>query len=601
MAGTKNCFVIMPIRKPGTEEYEHYRALRDTVIEPVIKELGYKVTRADDVAKGGAITADIVRRLTTADLVVADLTDLNANVFYELGIRHALRGQGTVMMVDTEKSTIPFDLKPYRIIEFSPDLRGVEKLRSMLVNFAKAAATGEASDGSKDNPVHDFLPSLPDNIFSHAKGSTEGDLREENARLKTALDRYGIEPAGTIQAESIVDVISLTLGKAQRGELPVDLANQARTLAHEEKRVDFLGILMQLVNGSSFAVSANTWMTLASDALALDLPDVAIKLQERALELRPNDQNFKRHLLGTLAHSEDPRDRERAREELGNLLGIRVEDGGVILPDHVDDAFAIMLDAYHRDGLDDAALKITKALVEKLPDNTVVLRNHARALNQTGKRDASLEYYSRAVTTPGVDASSAAWLGSAMATRGRQVDAIEAHVRACEIDPDDSEHYADAAAVIASALRSQEIGGGDIGRMLPTEITKLTMVDFLVAAFSCPIMGSDTLVSVQSAAQVGEIDPVLQKALVAMRSGMQGPVDGNEFSSHQATVDGREIKRMSRRERVELLRSIYPVLASDLTKIPNNKLRRRTPSMRSLTTCSAPGKRTFGLGFSLAN
>jgi hypothetical protein len=183
---TATCFVIMPIRKEGTEEFQYFRALHDTVITPALKELGYQVTRADDVAALGSIAADVVKRLAIADIVIADLSDLNANVFYELGIRHALRGQGTIMIVDTSRTDVPFDLKPYRVIEFTPDLRGIEKLRSLLVTFVRAIQ-GEVPDPAKDNPVHDYLPSLPDDIYHNVQGSIEGELREEVARLRVAI------------------------------------------------------------------------------------------------------------------------------------------------------------------------------------------------------------------------------------------------------------------------------------------------------------------------------------------------------------------------------------------------------------------------------
>lgn len=165
----------MPIRQEGTEEFQHFRALHDTVIAPALKELGYEVTRADDVASVGSIAGDVVRRLATADVVIADLSDLNPNVFYELGIRHALRGQGTIMIADITRTDVPFDLRPYRVIEFTPDLRGIEKLRGSLVTFVRAIQ-GEVPDPAKDNPVHDYLPSLPNDIYSNVQGSIEGEL-----------------------------------------------------------------------------------------------------------------------------------------------------------------------------------------------------------------------------------------------------------------------------------------------------------------------------------------------------------------------------------------------------------------------------------------
>ena len=221
---------LMPIRKEGTEEFQYFRALHDTVITPALKELAYEVTRADDVASVGSIAADVVRRLATADIVIADLTDLNPNVFYELGIRHALRGQGTIMIVDKNRTDIPFDLKPYRVIEFTSDLRGIEKLRTSLVTFVRAIQ-GEVPDPSKDNPVHDYLPSLPLDIYSNVQGSIEGELREEIARLRDYLRRHGVELEEFKIEHDADNIVALALAQAERGNFQLTWSRR-RTSMH---------------------------------------------------------------------------------------------------------------------------------------------------------------------------------------------------------------------------------------------------------------------------------------------------------------------------------------------------------------------------------
>src|ERR1035437_2086613 len=133
--GNKVCFVIMPIRHEGTTDYDHFRALYNE-LSPPIANRGYRVVRADDIQRGGAITKDILLALAQADLVVADLTDLNPNVFYELGVRHSLRGKGTVLIVDEVRTPdVPFDLGAYRVIKFRAELTGLAKLRAALDSY----------------------------------------------------------------------------------------------------------------------------------------------------------------------------------------------------------------------------------------------------------------------------------------------------------------------------------------------------------------------------------------------------------------------------------------------------------------------------------
>lgn len=149
----KQCFVIMPI---GSEEdYEKYKDIYECVIKEAVEGAGLelKCIRADEVSKSGAIIKDIMKRLYEADVVIADLSGLKANVCYELGVRHALKG-GTIMIVDNIES-IPFDLKPYRVLEYSTTLRGIHNFKQDLKRFLQAALDDPRG---ADNPVLDFLP-----------------------------------------------------------------------------------------------------------------------------------------------------------------------------------------------------------------------------------------------------------------------------------------------------------------------------------------------------------------------------------------------------------------------------------------------------------
>jgi tetratricopeptide (TPR) repeat protein len=149
----KQCFVIMPI---GSEEdYEKYKDIYECMIKEAVTGAGLELQciRADEVSKSGAIIKDVIKRLYEADVVIADLSGLNPNVCYELGVRHALKG-GTIMIVDDIES-IPFDLKPYRVLEYSTTLRGVYEFGQKLKAFLEAAL---GDPRGADNPVLDFLP-----------------------------------------------------------------------------------------------------------------------------------------------------------------------------------------------------------------------------------------------------------------------------------------------------------------------------------------------------------------------------------------------------------------------------------------------------------
>src|SRR6266404_6178668 len=112
------------------ENYEVYLNRYTNIIKPAIesyKDKGTRVfdaVRADFITKTGSINKSVIQHIYNAYLVIADLTDLNANVFYELGVRHALRN-GTIL-VALEGTKLPFDIGDLRSV-FCKDRVGAER------------------------------------------------------------------------------------------------------------------------------------------------------------------------------------------------------------------------------------------------------------------------------------------------------------------------------------------------------------------------------------------------------------------------------------------------------------------------------------------
>jgi len=150
----KRCFVIMPFGINGTPEYERNLGIYQDMIKPVVNKCGYKAIRADEMEHPGNITRDIIEHLYESDLVVADLSGKNANMYYELGVRHALHRYGTILISRTGEF-LPFDIASYRAIFYSTELKGSELFRKELESRIKAFE-GRQSEQT-DNPVHDIL------------------------------------------------------------------------------------------------------------------------------------------------------------------------------------------------------------------------------------------------------------------------------------------------------------------------------------------------------------------------------------------------------------------------------------------------------------
>jgi hypothetical protein len=114
----KRCFVAGPLGSPESQERSHADWLLQGIIQPVFAQHfpEFFVERADQITAPGMIDSQVINRLLEAELVIIDMTFQNANAFYEMGIRHMKRLPTIHMYL--EGQTIPFDVKPYRALEF---------------------------------------------------------------------------------------------------------------------------------------------------------------------------------------------------------------------------------------------------------------------------------------------------------------------------------------------------------------------------------------------------------------------------------------------------------------------------------------------------
>src|ERR1700757_2479509 len=114
------CFVLMPFgKKPDTTGVMiDFDAVYKELIAPAIKEAGLESIRADEEMAGGIIQKPMFERLILCPFAVADLTTANANVFYELGVRHAVRPWSTVALFYSGGARLPFDVADLRALPY---------------------------------------------------------------------------------------------------------------------------------------------------------------------------------------------------------------------------------------------------------------------------------------------------------------------------------------------------------------------------------------------------------------------------------------------------------------------------------------------------
>jgi tetratricopeptide (TPR) repeat protein len=188
----KVCFVAMGFGKKM--DYQNSKEIDlDRIYTKVIKPLfeeeltGYKLIRADEIAGSSIIDVSMYALLLNADLVIADLTTLNPNAIYELGVRHAVRPFSTIMMVQSDNK-IPFDLEHSRYLTYEEigeelDEYEANKIKKSLNEFIKS------SEGNiVDSPLYTYLPNTePPKISDEEYNKFIQEAEESNDTIMKLL------------------------------------------------------------------------------------------------------------------------------------------------------------------------------------------------------------------------------------------------------------------------------------------------------------------------------------------------------------------------------------------------------------------------------
>jgi tetratricopeptide (TPR) repeat protein len=155
------CFVLMPFgrKSDGTRTNIDFDAVYQQLIAPAIRAAHLEPIRADEEITGGIVHKPMFERLILCEYAVADLTFANANVFYELGVRHAIRPYSTVLLF-AANTRLPFDVALDRGLSYSLTPAGepseIETARARL-----AARLEAARDAAVDSPVFQLIEGFP--------------------------------------------------------------------------------------------------------------------------------------------------------------------------------------------------------------------------------------------------------------------------------------------------------------------------------------------------------------------------------------------------------------------------------------------------------
>jgi tetratricopeptide (TPR) repeat protein len=152
---SSSAFIIRPF---GTKKGIDFNKVEDELIDPALKALDLSGRTTGDSLKQGNIRTDMFQRLLMADVVIVDISIGNANVYYELGIRHALRNKRTYLIRCSSAvlppDEVPFDLRTDRYLSYDPSDPGA-KLAELIKGLRETINSDD-----KDSPVFQLLPDL---------------------------------------------------------------------------------------------------------------------------------------------------------------------------------------------------------------------------------------------------------------------------------------------------------------------------------------------------------------------------------------------------------------------------------------------------------
>lgn len=245
------CFVLMPFgNKPdptGGKEIDFNRVY-EAGIKPAIIDAGMEPIRADEEKTGGIIHGPMFERLLLCDFAVADLTTANANVFYELGVRHTAR-PATTVTVFAKQQPIPFDINflrslPYDLGKnntFSPPM--AKKLRTALKVKLEEMRDLAAKSKPVDSPLFQLIGEWQPGKIARLKTDTFRKQIQYNEDMKQQLGEVrekAKKKETSLQAQQLLAQIRDTMGvlDAVESGTAIDLMLTYRALSDWKGMID---------------------------------------------------------------------------------------------------------------------------------------------------------------------------------------------------------------------------------------------------------------------------------------------------------------------------------------------------------------------------
>jgi len=446
----KTCFVICPIGKEGSETRQHSDDLLEYILRPVVEEkFGYSMYRGDDIRQPGIITNQVLKNLLQSDLVIADLSKKNGNVFYELAVRHITK-KPFIHLIDEEEEK-PFDLAGTRIIRFKLDLPGAKKAKKELEDYIQATQV----DGFlAENPLSGILEQLGISSLVPPTVQIDDELKAKFEQLTLNMKD---EINKTFKEMKLRHEIpsKITTGPLKEIELPKQTENKINALNIIDKSLENMREVISQ-RPTEFDLDAN--LEKGNLYYYQGKYNEAIELFNKILQNYPNNLDALKNRAWSLLMAGRE---EEVDTSLEKIKDISTEDAEVLSirsqaslnrGDSINSlrlsTRALKLDPEYQHAIylkgialvnlsrDKEAIPLLEKVKDEYPDDLALKERLAVAYKSVGRMKDSEKMYEQIVKTA-KPANTQEWVSVGLALDGlkKYEEAVEAYDNALELDP----------------------------------------------------------------------------------------------------------------------------------------------------------------------
>ncbi|MBE6637247.1 MAG: hypothetical protein E7618_05530 [Ruminococcaceae bacterium] len=210
------CFVISPIGEVGTTTRQDADDLLELIIKPVLDLFGFETIRGDHRSEANQIDVDVIKSVQSAELCIADISQPNPNVYYEVGRRDET-GKPMILLKSKSSDLLPVDIATRRYIEYDLDSRrGLGDARHQLQNFIE--------------------PLVKSGFEGNGAGTSLSDLAAVLQRVERKLDRMANAAPASATTASVIS----TLPEGTDPKEAFQLARKQNNIALMDQALDML-------------------------------------------------------------------------------------------------------------------------------------------------------------------------------------------------------------------------------------------------------------------------------------------------------------------------------------------------------------------------